>query len=160
MRPSLKVFTNPVRLFIIIIAAIFIAEGVVMLTLSLLPPLSLYTEAVVDSLLLIIISFPMLYLLLLKPFKAYVEERKKAELERERLIGELQDALRNIKTLTGLLPICASCKRIRDDKGYWNRIEKYIEDHSDAMLSHGICPECMKRLYPEVDIGPGKAIGS
>jgi PAS domain S-box-containing protein len=78
-----------------------------------------------------------------------ITQRKKMEEEREKLILELQDALANIKTLSGLVPICASCKKIRDDKGYWNQLEQYIMDHSDAKLSHGICPDCAKKLYPE-----------
>jgi hypothetical protein len=69
--------------------------------------------------------------------------------EREKLIRELQDSLVKIKTLRGLLPICASCKKIRDDKGYWNQIEAYIRDHSEAEFSHSICPVCMKKLYPD-----------
>ena len=60
---------------------------------------------------------------------------------------ELQKALGNIKTLQGFLPICASCKKIRDDVGYWNRLEFYIETHSEAELTHSICPKCLKRLY-------------
>jgi hypothetical protein len=60
-------------------------------------------------------------------------------------------AQNEIKTLKGFLPICSSCKRIRDDKGYWNQIEAYISDHSEAEFSHGICPDCMKKLYPEFD---------
>lgn len=79
----------------------------------------------------------------------YAIERKEATTEREELIKELQDALMKIKTLQGMLPICASCKRIRDDKGYWNQIESYISEHSEAVFSHGICPECMEKLYPE-----------
>ena len=74
---------------------------------------------------------------------------KRKENEREKLVHELQDPLAKIKTLRGLLPICASCKRIRDDKGYWNQIEAYIRDHSEAQFSHGICPECKRKLYPE-----------
>ncbi len=69
--------------------------------------------------------------------------------EREKLIKELQEALANVKTLRGLLPICASCKKIRDDKGYWNQIESYIGKHTDAQFSHGICPDCAKKLYPD-----------
>ena len=69
--------------------------------------------------------------------------------EREVLIRELQAALAEIKTLRGFIPICANCKNIRDDKGYWNRIEKYIQDHTEAQFSHSICPDCMKTLYPE-----------
>jgi DNA-binding NtrC family response regulator len=81
------------------------------------------------------------------------DERRKrlhAEAERERLIIELQEALARVKTLTGLLPICSSCKKIRDDKGYWNRLETYIQEHSAATLTHGICPECAQRLYPGI----------
>lgn len=78
-----------------------------------------------------------------------ITERKQAEEEREKLISKLQEALDNIKTLKGLLPICANCKKIRDDKGYWNQIEAYIRDHSDAEFSHSICPDCAKILYPD-----------
>ena len=76
-----------------------------------------------------------------------ITERKLAEEKREKLIHEIQDALAQIKKLSGLIPICASCKKIRDDNGYWNQIESYIRDHSEAEFSHGICPECMKKLY-------------
>ncbi len=78
-------------------------------------------------------------------------ERKIQEQAREKdeLIARLQDALDNIKRLSGLLPICSSCKKIRDDKGYWNQIERYIAEHSEAEFSHGICPECVKKLYPQ-----------
>ena len=69
--------------------------------------------------------------------------------EQKKMIKELQDAFQNIKTLQGLIPICASCKKIRDDKGYWNQIEAYISEHSSAEFSHGICPDCARRIYPE-----------
>ena len=74
--------------------------------------------------------------------------RKRAEEDREHLIAELQEALAKIKSLSGLLPICAACKRIRDDKGYWEQIERYVEAHSEAEFSHGLCPECARKLYP------------
>ena len=77
-------------------------------------------------------------------------DRIRAEQERENLIRELEDALEKIKTLKGLLPICAHCKRIRDDRGYWAQVETYIEAHSLAEFSHGICPECVRKYYPEV----------
>jgi PAS domain S-box-containing protein len=76
-----------------------------------------------------------------------IRERKRAEQEREKLLAELQEALLKVKTLSGMLPICSSCKKIRDDTGYWNQIESYIRDHSEAEFSHGLCPECMKKLY-------------
>jgi PAS domain S-box-containing protein len=78
-----------------------------------------------------------------------ISERKRQENEKVKLIEELTDALARVKTLSGLLPICASCKRIRDDKGYWQQVEAYIKDRSDAEFTHGICPECAARLYPE-----------
>ena len=79
----------------------------------------------------------------------YAIEHKRAQQERERLISELREALAKVKKLSGLLPMCASCKKIRDDKGYWNQLEAYVRDHSEADFSHGICPECAKKLYPE-----------
>ena len=75
--------------------------------------------------------------------------RRRAEKEKERLIRDLREALAQVKTLSGFLPICASCKRIRDDTGYWNQIEAYIRDRSDAEFSHGICPDCAKKLYAD-----------
>lgn len=65
-------------------------------------------------------------------------------------ISRLETALKNVKVLKGLIPICASCKKIRDDKGYWNHLESYIKVHSDADFTHGLCPECTKKLYPEI----------
>ena len=76
-----------------------------------------------------------------------ITRRKEIEADREKLIKKLQDALDQIKTLKGIIPICASCKKIRDDEGYWNEIESYILKHSEADFSHGICPECAKKLY-------------
>lgn len=79
-----------------------------------------------------------------------ITRRKEIEAEKDNLIGKLHDALRRIRTLRGIIPICAACKKIRDDQGIWNQIESYIRDHSDADFSHSICPECSKRLYPEI----------
>ena len=76
-----------------------------------------------------------------------ITERRRAAEERERMIDELKEALANVKTLRGLIPICASCKKIRDDKGYWSQVEVYVRDRSEAEFSHGICPDCAKKLY-------------
>lgn len=81
--------------------------------------------------------------------KIEMHNRKRAEIEKDKLIVELKAALNKVKTLSGLLPICASCKKIRDDKGYWNQIENYIASHSNAEFSHSICPDCVKKLYPD-----------
>ena len=81
-----------------------------------------------------------------------IKERMQAEEEKEKLIFKLQKALDEVKTLGGLLPICASCKKIRDDKGYWNQLEGYIQKHTGTAFSHGICPDCAKKLYPGIDL--------
>ena len=82
--------------------------------------------------------------------KDEIIKRRQAEEAREKLIVELQETLAKIKTLSGLLPICANCKKIRDDKGYWQQVELYIEKHTTAEFSHGICPDCKKELYPDL----------
>lgn len=78
-----------------------------------------------------------------------ITERKRVEVEREELIRNLKAALQEVRTLSGLLPICSHCKKIRDDKGYWTQIESYIRDHSHADFTHGICPECAREFFPE-----------
>jgi K+-sensing histidine kinase KdpD len=79
-----------------------------------------------------------------------LHRERQAKRERERLVSELQAALREVKTLSGLLPICTHCKKIRDDKGYWSQIELYIRDHSNADFTHGICPECAARFLRDL----------
>jgi PAS domain S-box-containing protein len=86
-----------------------------------------------------------------------ITRRKQAEEAREKLILQLEEALAKIKKLSGLLPICASCKRIRDNEGYWQSIEQYISEHSEANFTHGLCPECMTKFYPTTIKPPGQA---
>jgi len=81
---------------------------------------------------------------------ALLERSIRYAIEKQNLINSLQEALEKIKTLSGLIPICANCKKIRDDKGYWNTLETYIEKHSLAEFSHGLCPDCLKKLYPDL----------
>jgi hypothetical protein len=81
--------------------------------------------------------------------KDKIRDHEKAEEEKSNLIIELQEALSEVKKLSGFLPICSSCKKIRDDKGYWSEVEQYVSAHSDAEFSHSICPDCMRSLYPE-----------
>ena len=76
-----------------------------------------------------------------------IEDKKDAETEREKVINDLKAALDEVRTLQGLIPICSSCKKIRDDTGYWDQIENYIQLHSSATFSHSICPECLEKLY-------------
>jgi PAS domain S-box-containing protein len=79
-----------------------------------------------------------------------ISEAKRAEREREALIRELQEALTEIKALRGILPLCSYCKKIRDDQGYWEQVDVYIRKHSRADVSHGICPDCAKKFFPEL----------
>jgi hypothetical protein len=81
--------------------------------------------------------------------RSNLKARQRAEAERERLIAELQEALANVKTLKGLIPICSSCKKVRDDQGYWTQLETYLAQHSEAEFSHGLCLDCMRKLYPD-----------
>ena len=82
-----------------------------------------------------------------------ITERKEAEGEREKLIRELQSALAQVTTLSGLLPICAWCKKIRDDEGYWQDVEGYLRKHSHVDFSHGICPDCVAKYREEYTTG-------
>jgi CheY-like chemotaxis protein len=75
---------------------------------------------------------------------------RKLQLDLALTVGALRKALEDIRTLRGIIPICASCKQIRDDKGAWEAVETYVSAHSEAQFSHGICPECMLKLYPEI----------
>jgi len=120
-----------------------------MLLLMFLPRLSLYQRAFLDALILSVIVFPALYFLVFKPLRMHVDFRRKAETDKDRLILDLRKALEEVKTLKGFIPICSSCHKIRDDEGFWQRLELYISAHSDAQFSHGICPDCRKKLYPE-----------
>jgi PAS domain S-box-containing protein len=81
-----------------------------------------------------------------------ITERKQVEEDRDKLIVDLQKSLLEIKTLRGFLPICSYCKKIRDDKGYWNKIESYIQKHSETEFSHSICPECARKYWPDMNI--------
>jgi hypothetical protein len=77
-------------------------------------------------------------------------KRKITEERRDEAVREREIAMEDLKILRGFLPICASCKKIRNDEGYWTQIEAYIRDHSEADFTHGICPDCAKKLYPEI----------
>lgn len=85
-----------------------------------------------------------------------ISARKQGEWERERLIEQLSEALDSVKVLQGLLPICSGCKKIRDDRGYWNQLEGYIQRYTDVHFSHGICPHCVQKLYPDIAEPPSK----
>lgn len=87
--------------------------------------------------------------LLAETFNSMSAELRERERQLKHSNWELTEALKNIKTLYGLLPICASCKNIRDDKGYWHKLENYLKEHSDIRFTHGLCEDCVKKLYPQ-----------
>ena len=146
---SAGIFTKPKYLFAITILSIFFSEALVMLFLSYLPSTSLLKVALLDATVLSIIILPMLFILVLRPMQKYLNQKILMEKEREKLIIELQDALAEIKTLSGIIPICAWCNKIRDENGYWKKIKRYIEEHSEAEFTGGICPICAKKEFPE-----------
>ena len=78
-----------------------------------------------------------------------ITDRKKAEIERDKLIVDLKKALSDVKALSGLIPVCSNCKKVRDDAGYWNQLETFIEEHSEALFSHSLCPECLEKIYKD-----------
>ena len=82
---------------------------------------------------------------------ALLTERRETVAAQKQLIAELEDALSKVKTLSGLLPICSGCNKIRDDKGYWSQVEGYIQEHTDAQFTHGLCPDCVQKYFPGMD---------
>lgn len=97
-----------------------------------------------------VLAFGIVWVLGLSGLVYAARRLRHEESQKEEVIAELKSALERVRVLSGLVPICASCKKIRDDKGFWNKMEEYIQTHSDARFSHGICPECVARLYPEI----------
>jgi CheY-like chemotaxis protein len=101
------------------------------------------------------VSKPFSHPELLARVHTHLHLRRLVELERKER-QQLEESLAKIKQLSGLLPICARCKCIRDDQGYWNQLEKYLTSHAEVEFTHGICPNCAKVLYPEVFQGRGE----
>jgi hypothetical protein len=95
----------------------------------------------------IIISAGLLFYL----FNREISERKRFASQQELLIGELTKTLEEIKVLRGFLPICAYCRKIRNDEGYWQSVESYLHDHADIKYSHGVCPDCAAKVISEID---------
>ncbi|MCA9410446.1 MAG: response regulator [Candidatus Omnitrophica bacterium] len=96
------------------------------------------------------------YVSVLPEVIANVLKRRKTEEERDRLIQELQDALATIKTLKGLIPICSMCKKVRDDEGFWTEVDSYLKEHSEAQISHGLCPDCFELTLADLEEATGE----
>lgn len=140
---------NPFYLLLATAITIFIAEMSVMILLPYLPFLTSFQKAILDATSLLLIVFPTLYFFFFRPLRLQIDQRHRAEAEKDALILRLRKTLNEVKTLQGIIPICASCKKIRDDQGYWHQVESYVSTHSNALFSHGICPQCADKLYPE-----------
>ncbi len=140
------------QLLLFILVGIFLAQIFIHLIFHFKPDLKHFIDMISSALLMVILLLPVLYKFVFRPMSLEISQRQRAEKERKKTIFNLQEALADVKTLSGLLPICASCKKIRDDTGYWNQIESYIRDHSEVDFSHSICPQCVKELYPNLKI--------
>jgi hypothetical protein len=145
------IFSQPKYLFFITLVTIFISESIVMFILSVFRPLPSHMDALLDASLLTVFVYPLLYIFFLKPMNNHMDERKIAEIEKDRVIKQLQERMSEIKVLKGIVPICATCKKIRNDAGYWQQVEVYVRDHSHAEFSHGYCPECYKEYLRHIE---------
>lgn len=143
-----KLFFRPFYLFLIVIFSIFVVEGVLILIfLHSLLALSLHIEFLLSGFMLIIVILPVLYWFFFRPLKVHIQERRRIEAEQKKIIYALNETLEKVKILSGLLPICASCKKIRDNKGNWINLEKYISERTEAEFTHSICPDCEEKIY-------------
>jgi hypothetical protein len=139
---KMRFFHRPSYLLLTTLITIFVSESIIMMFLKCLPPMTTLQETLLDALLLSVMVFPSLYYFVFKLLHQYIEQQQRAKEEKDTLIAELNSALNEVKTLRGIIPICASCKKIRDDNGFWQQVEVYVSAHSDVMFSHGCCPEC------------------
>jgi hypothetical protein len=141
---------SPLRITIITAATVFAAELLVMFLLGQfdLPP---FVGMLADSTMLITLCLPALLFFVYRPMVLHLRERRRIEAERERLIAELRDALAQVRTLSGLLPVCAWCKKIRDDQGEWKSMEEFLSNHSDAEFTHSMCQECFTLHSSEIE---------
>ena len=146
--PTLKIkfIHKPSYLLLTTTGTIFVSEVIIMFIIKYFPSLTPLQETLLDALLLSIMVFPSLYFFVFKVLNKYIDQQKRSEKYKDTLIAELHLALNEIKTLRGIIPICASCKKIRDDNGFWQQVEVYVCNHSEAMFSHGCCPECAERI--------------
>lgn len=152
---------NPFRVvgmvFVPLMSILFLIEY---LAPFLVQPYASRGERFIDLYVTFLLATFVITQIILMILKAYREERARAEAMNQRLSENLEalqqtnrnleKALTEVKTLSGLLPICASCQKIRNDRGYWDRIETYIQNHSEATFSHSLCPDCARQLYPDI----------
>jgi len=147
---------SPFKVFGVILISVLVAETFLMSILH-FADIDFMSETthnyivLIDGILLCIILTPLLLKFVYKPMRDNVKELEEARLELKSTIQELAVALTEVKQLRGIIPICTSCKSIRDDKGLWQQVEAYFEEHSEADFSHSMCPDCAKSFYEELE---------
>jgi hypothetical protein len=137
---------SPIRIFVIVASAAFFCEVLLMLVLTKTDVPHSYW-LLLDSSLLVLLLSPVIYVFVYQPLFKQFEEQRRLKNEKEEIVEQLEKALGEIRLLKGIIPICAHCKKIRDDQGFWNQVESYIQKHSAAEFSHSICPDCRKKHY-------------
>ena len=147
---------SALKVFWIIIISVLIAETLIMSIPQFIDMASMTSAThnyliLLDGVLLCFILTPLLLKFVYLPMRDNIKELEEARQELKNTIHELTVALTEVKQLRGIIPICTSCKNIRDDKGLWQKVEAYIEEHSDADFSHSMCPDCAKSFYEELE---------
>ena len=147
---------SALKVFWVILTSVLVAETFLMAILYVTGLDKVTSTAynyliLLDGVLLCLILTPLLLRFVYKPMRNNVKELEEARGELRETIQELAVALTEVKQLRGIIPICASCKSIRDDKGLWQQVEAYIEEHSEADFSHSMCPDCAKSFYEELE---------
>lgn len=138
---------SPVRLVLATLATLFVTELFVMLGLSRFDRFPWWIEAVIDAVMITTIASPVLYYLTYLPLCRELQRLREADARKELLIRDLQSAREEIWKLQGMVPICAWCKDVRDNSGYWHKVETYIESRSEARFSHALCPTCLEKRF-------------
>jgi hypothetical protein len=128
--------TSPVYMLLVTVGGVACAEFLFELLLYVRPSMPPHIEAVLDAGFVVVVTLPLVYMTVFRPMR--------------QLIGQYELALKEVKTLRGIIPICSNCKNIRTGKQSWEKIEEYVRTHSEADFSHGLCPECVRKLYPDL----------
>lgn len=142
-------YYRPSYLVLFTSVLVFAVEAMIMVLIQYLPRIGPLQEAILDAVVLLLIVFPVFHYVILKPIDAHIADKARIEAENNNLIAELQEALREVQTLQGIIPICAWCKNIRTDDGYWQKVETYISEHTRADFTHSICPQCADAIYED-----------
>lgn len=143
---AIKAYHAAFRLLMIAIVTIFFTETFIMLLFFMLPYIPPKIKAILDSSLLTALVFPVFYLVLYRPLILQIAERKRIEERNRELIQQIQDEAAKVRNLRGLLPICASCKKIRNDEEYRELLTKYSKDNAEVFSICSTCPECAKKI--------------